>query len=62
VALVVGYGVLRSLIELLRGDASRGHVGPLSTSQLLALVTVTLTVAMWRLHARSGPDGQHSSR
>jgi prolipoprotein diacylglyceryltransferase len=49
VALVIGYGTLRSLIELLRGDASRGHVGPLSTSQLLALVTVTLTLAMWRL-------------
>jgi phosphatidylglycerol:prolipoprotein diacylglycerol transferase len=51
VALVVGYGVTRSLIELVRGDASRGHVGPLSTSQMLALATVLVTLAAWR-HAR----------
>jgi phosphatidylglycerol---prolipoprotein diacylglyceryl transferase len=48
VALVVGYGVARSVIELFRGDASRGHVGLLSTSQLLAVVTVLVTLAAWR--------------
>jgi phosphatidylglycerol:prolipoprotein diacylglycerol transferase len=48
VALAVGYGVLRSGIELLRGDASRGHVGPLSTSQMLAIVSIVLTLALWR--------------
>ena len=47
-ALVVGYGVTRSIIEVFRGDASRGSVGPLSTSQMLALVTVVLVLALWR--------------
>jgi phosphatidylglycerol:prolipoprotein diacylglycerol transferase len=51
VALVIGYGLARSGIELLRGDASRGHVGLLSTSQMLAVVTVLVTLAAWR-HAR----------
>lgn len=51
VALVVGYGVTRSVIELFRGDASRGHVSILSTSQMLAVVTVLVTLAAWR-HAR----------
>ena len=51
VVLVVGYGVTRSVIELFRGDASRGHVGALSTSQLLAVLTVLVTLAAWR-HAR----------
>ena len=37
---VVGYGVLRSLIEVYRGDADRGSVGPLSTSQFIGLVSV----------------------
>jgi phosphatidylglycerol:prolipoprotein diacylglycerol transferase len=49
VALVLGYAVARSAIELLRGDASRGHVGPLSTSQMLAVVSVMVTLAAWRL-------------
>jgi phosphatidylglycerol:prolipoprotein diacylglycerol transferase len=37
---VVGYGVLRSLIEVYRGDSDRGSVGPLSTSQFIGLVSV----------------------
>lgn len=49
VVLVVGYGVTRSVIELFRGDASRGFVGPLSTSQLLAVLTMLLTLALWRV-------------
>lgn len=48
VALVVGYGVTRSAIELLRGDSSRGFVGALSTSQMLAGVTIVVTLAAWR--------------
>lgn len=48
VALVVAYAVLRSIIETFRGDASRGHVGPLSTSQMLAVVTVIATLALYR--------------
>ena len=51
VVLVVGYAVTRSVIELFRGDASRGHVGALSTSQMLAGLTVLVTLAAWR-HAR----------
>ncbi len=43
---VVGYAVLRSLIELLRGDAGRGAIGPLSTSQFLSVVTVLLVAAL----------------
>jgi phosphatidylglycerol:prolipoprotein diacylglycerol transferase len=38
--MVVAYAVARAAIETLRGDASRGHVGPLSTSQAIALATV----------------------
>ena len=48
VAVVIGYAVARSVIELVRGDASRGHVGALSTSQILAIVTVLVTLAAWR--------------
>ena len=51
VVLVIGYGVARSVIELFRGDASRGHIGALSTSQMLAVLTVLVTLAAWR-HAR----------
>lgn len=52
-AYVVGYAALRSLIELLRGDAGRGFLGPLSTSQALALVSVGLTVALVRREQRA---------
>ena len=37
---VLGYGVLRSLIEIYRGDADRGSVGPLSTSQFIGILSV----------------------
>jgi prolipoprotein diacylglyceryl transferase len=37
---VLGYGVLRSIIEVYRGDADRGFVGPLSTSQFIGLLSV----------------------
>ncbi len=43
---VVGYAALRSLVELLRGDEGRGSLGPLSTSQVLALVSVALVGAL----------------
>ncbi|HEY3351837.1 MAG TPA: prolipoprotein diacylglyceryl transferase family protein [Polyangia bacterium] len=38
--LVVVYALYRSLIETWRGDANRGSVGPLSTSQLIAALTL----------------------
>jgi phosphatidylglycerol:prolipoprotein diacylglycerol transferase len=37
---VMGYGVLRSLIEVYRGDADRGAIGPISTSQFIGIVSV----------------------
>lgn len=37
------YALCRSAIELLRGDAGRGFVGALSTSQMLALASVVAT-------------------
>ncbi len=39
---VIGYGILRPLIEVLRADDQRGSVGPLSTSQFIGLTAVTL--------------------
>jgi phosphatidylglycerol:prolipoprotein diacylglycerol transferase len=38
-AVVVGYALLRGALEVLRGDADRGGLGPLSTSQWIALAT-----------------------
>lgn len=34
------YGILRFLIEFLRGDAIRGFIGPLSTSQWISLAAI----------------------
>ena len=45
--LTLGYAALRGTIELWRGDASRGSVGPLSTSQLLAVLTVIAVLVAW---------------
>ena len=52
VALVLGYAFARSVIELVRGDASRGHVGALSTSQIFAIVTSIVALACF-VHAQS---------
>jgi phosphatidylglycerol:prolipoprotein diacylglycerol transferase len=52
VALVIAYALARSVIELVRGDASRGHVGALSTSQVFALVTSAIVLAAFaRTHS-----------
>jgi hypothetical protein len=45
---VAGYGLLRSLIELLRGDEGRGVVGALSTSQGLAAASIVLAAVVVR--------------
>ena len=37
---VLGYGILRPLIEIVRDDDQRGNVGPLSTSQFIGMVSV----------------------
>jgi phosphatidylglycerol:prolipoprotein diacylglycerol transferase len=43
---VLGYGILRPLIEVLRDDDDRANVGPLSTSQFIGLVSVVLGTAL----------------
>jgi len=43
---VIGYGVLRSVIEVYRGDSDRGFVGPLSTSQFIGLISVVAGVIL----------------
>jgi phosphatidylglycerol:prolipoprotein diacylglycerol transferase len=49
-ALVVGYAVLRFFIETVRADAGRGFIGPLSTSQLIAIGTSIAAIALlWTL-------------
>ena len=43
---VLGYGILRPIIEVLRDDDQRGNVGPLSTSQFIGMVTVALALLL----------------
>jgi phosphatidylglycerol:prolipoprotein diacylglycerol transferase len=43
---VIGYGILRPIIEIYRDDDQRGTVGPLSTSQFIGIVSVLLGVAL----------------
>ncbi len=51
-AVVVGYAVLRGALEVLRGDADRGGLGPLSTSQWIALVTFLCGAALLWIQSR----------
>jgi phosphatidylglycerol---prolipoprotein diacylglyceryl transferase len=44
---VLGYGILRPLIEIVRDDDQRGNVGPLSTSQFIGLVSVALGIGLF---------------
>lgn len=45
------YGAGRLLIEMVRGDVSRGLVGALSSGQIFALLLVAVAaVALWRVH------------
>ncbi len=43
---VLGYGILRPVIEAYRDDDQRGSVGPLSTSQFIGLVSVVLGLGL----------------
>jgi phosphatidylglycerol:prolipoprotein diacylglycerol transferase len=43
---VLGYGILRPLIELVRDDDQRGNVGPLSTSQFIGIVSVMFGIGL----------------
>jgi len=53
---VLGYGIFRPLIEIVRDDDQRGNVGPLSTSQFIGLTSVVLglllLVNLWRRYRR----------
>jgi len=42
---LVSYGLLRFFIEMLRHDAERGFIGPLSTSQWISIVAVSIGMA-----------------
>jgi len=44
---VLGYGILRPLIEIVRDDDQRGNVGVLSTSQFIGIVSVALGLALF---------------
>jgi phosphatidylglycerol:prolipoprotein diacylglycerol transferase len=48
VAFTLGYGVLRFLLELARGDDQRGIAFGLSTSQWIAVVTSIAAALLWR--------------
>jgi prolipoprotein diacylglyceryl transferase len=56
---VIGYGILRPIIEAYRDDDQRGSVGPLSTSQFIGLTSVVLGLALlvylWRRY-RADPQ------
>lgn len=52
------YGVGRFILEFLRGDAVRGFIGPLSTSQVLALFALAAGIALLtRGRARQASQG-----
>lgn len=60
VAWVIGYGVLRPLIEIVRDDDQRGNVGPLSTSQFIGIASVVLALGLLAhlfRRARKDPEG-----
>ena len=46
VAWVAGYGVLRSIIEIYRGDSDRGSLGPLSTSQIIGVLSSLAAIGL----------------
>jgi phosphatidylglycerol:prolipoprotein diacylglycerol transferase len=45
-AWVLGYGIMRPLIEIVRDDPERGNVGALSTSQFIGIVSVLAGLAL----------------
>ena len=46
---LIAYAVWRFVIEMFRGDAERGHVGPLSTSQFIAIFMLIFGLIMFFL-------------
>jgi phosphatidylglycerol:prolipoprotein diacylglycerol transferase len=56
-AFVLGYAVLRSLVELARADLDRGAIGPVSTSQLIAAATFLSAAVAWYVLQRRRSQG-----
>jgi len=55
---VLGYAVLRSLVELARADLDRGAIGSISTSQWIALATfISAAIAWYMLRRRRSHGG-----
>lgn len=46
------YGVTRALMEILRGDTGRGGIGPLSTSQVVGILTFLAAMVAWYFLSR----------
>lgn len=47
------YSLGRFAVEFFRGDVERGQVGPLSTSQFIALFVAAIGIVIWILRTRS---------
>jgi phosphatidylglycerol:prolipoprotein diacylglycerol transferase len=58
-AFVLGYAVLRSIVELARADLDRGAIGPVST-QLIAAATFFAAVVAWHLLRKRSHGGSFS--
>ena len=50
--LLMGYAALRALSEAFRGDAERGALGPISTSQAISIPLFLAGVAIWQMRSR----------
>ncbi len=55
IAFTMGYGVLRFLLELLRGDTQRGGLFGFSTSQIIGVVTFLVAGVLWIVLRRRPP-------
>jgi phosphatidylglycerol:prolipoprotein diacylglycerol transferase len=54
-----GYGVVRTVVEMFRGDAVRGGVGPFSTSQWIGIgMVVAGAIGLWAIHRRPVPKAR----
>ena len=49
------YGIGRSLLEIIRDDAERGAIGPLSTSQAIGIVTAILAAGIYYYRLKNAP-------
>ena len=59
---ILGYGIMRPLIEIVRDDDQRGNVGVLSTSQFIGMVSVVLGIALLVVLVRKNRRDPAASR